>query len=68
MEKDRRTDNWGGYHDYNRDPRQYHFPRSTKEIGWGEYEPQVGKDSKLNWWMIAFFVVLVLLLVKLGNV
>ena len=35
-EKDWRTDNWGGYHDYNRDPRQYHYPRSTKEIGWGE--------------------------------
>lgn len=37
MYKDSRTDNWGGYHDYNRDPNQYHFPRSTREIGWGFY-------------------------------
>lgn len=70
-EKDRRTDNWGGYWDYNRDPRQYHFPHSTKEIGWGDYQPQLGKfgkksDDKVNWWVIGFFVLLFLLLHNLG--
>ena len=69
-EKDRRTDNWGGYWDYNRDPRQYHFPRSTKEIGWGNYEPNfIGhkkSTEKINWWIIGFFVLLFLLLHNLG--
>ena len=69
MEKDRRTDNWGGYHDYNRDPRQYHFPRSTKEIGWGEYQPSFKghkRHEHINWWIVGFFVVLFLLLHNLG--
>ena len=68
-EKDRRTDNWGGYHDYNRDPRQYHFPRTTKEIGWGDYQPQLDKidvSKGINWWMVAFFVLLFLVLHNIG--
>jgi hypothetical protein len=70
-EKDRRTDNWGGYHDYNRDPRQYHFPNSTRDIGWGEYHPQLDSfdnspRESINWWIVGFFVVLFLLLHNLG--
>ena len=70
MQKDRRTDNWGGYWDYNRDPRQYHYPHSTKEIGWGEYQPQFkgtkSPSEKINWWIVGFFVLLFLLLHNLG--
>jgi hypothetical protein len=70
-EKDRRTDNWGGYHDYNRDPRQYHFPNSTRDIGWGEYQSQLDRfdnspRENINWWIVGFFVVLFLLLHNLG--
>jgi hypothetical protein len=65
-QKDWRTDNWANRPDIGRDPRQYHFPRSTKEIGWGEYQPHIGKDNKLNWWMVAFFIVLFLLFDKFG--
>jgi hypothetical protein len=69
-EKDRRTDNWGGYHDYNRDPRQYHFPNSTRDLGWGEYQPQFDGHKKptesINWWIVGFFVVLFLLLHNIG--
>jgi hypothetical protein len=68
MEKDWRTDNWAGHkptkYQYN-DPN-LHFPRSTREIGWGDYTPQVGKESNVNWWMIGFFVVLFLLFHNLG--
>ena len=42
--QDRRTDNWGGYRDYNRDPNQYHFAKSTKELGWGWYR-SLDKDQ-----------------------
>lgn len=41
MYKDSRTDNWGGYHDNNRDPRNYHYARSTHELGWGFYRSDI---------------------------
>ena len=46
--QDRRTDNWGGYRDYNRDPNQYHFAKSTKELGWGWYR-SLDKDQPLEY-------------------
>ena len=59
-EKDRRTDNWGGYH----------FPNSTRDLGWGEYQPQFDGHKKptegINWWIVGFFVVLFLLLHNIG--
>ncbi len=38
-EKDWRTDNWGGHKpmSYNQNDPNMHFPRSTKEVGWGWY-------------------------------
>jgi len=72
-EKDRRTDNWGGHKptkwNYN-DPNM-HFPRSTKEIGWGDYEPSFrGHKEKsgdhINSWIVGFFVLLFLLLHNIG--
>lgn len=71
-EKDWRTDNWAGHKPtkYHYNDRNMHFPRSTKEIGWGNYEPQLDKigspPDKINWWIIGFFVVLFLLLHNLG--
>lgn len=71
MEKDWRTDNWAGHkptkYRYN-DPNM-HFPRSTKEIGWGEYQPQFKgfkKEQNINWWVVGFFVLLFLLLHNIG--
>lgn len=72
-EKDWRTDNWAGHkptkYRYN-DPNM-HFPRSTKEIGWGNYEPSFDglrntRHDKINWWVVGFFVLLFLLLHNLG--
>ena len=71
-EKDSRTDNWAGHKPtkwhYN-DPNM-HFPRSTKEIGWGDYEPSFvspkSKSEQINWWVVGFFVSLFLLLHNLG--
>jgi hypothetical protein len=73
-EKDSRTDNWAGHKPtkwhYN-DPNM-HFPRSTKEIGWGDYEPSFKGHKKsidhINWWVVGFFVLLFLLLHNLGIV
>ena len=71
MEKDWRTDNWAGHKptkwNYN-DPNM-HFPRSTKEIGWGNYEPSFKghkRHEHINWWMLGFFVVSFLFLHNLG--
>ena len=70
MEKDRRTDNWGGYHDYNRDPRQYHFPRSTKELGWGEYRPQFKgfkrSPIRVDYLMIVVFAIIIYVFYRVG--
>jgi len=72
MQKDTRTDNWAGHKPtkYNYNDPNLHFPRSTKEIGWGEYQPQlkgIKRGSEhINWWMIGFFVVLILLFHNLG--
>ena len=71
-EKDSRTDNWAGHkptkYRYN-DPGTQ-FPRSTKEIGWGNYEPSFTGHKKpaekINWWVVGFFVLLFLLLHNLG--
>jgi hypothetical protein len=72
-EKDSRTDNWAGHKptkwNYN-DPNM-HFPRSTKEIGWGDYQPNFKglkekSDEHINWWIVGFFVVLFLLLHNIG--
>lgn len=71
-EKDWRTDNWGGHkpvHYRHNDPNLY-FPRTTKEIGWGNYEPSFTGHKKpverINWWGVGFFVLLFLLLHNLG--
>ena len=67
-EKDWRTDNWGGYHDYNRDPNYYRFPRTMKEAGWhGPYEHyNPKKGDSIRWWLLVFFIVLFFWLTNLG--
>lgn len=74
MQKDWRTDNWAGHKpvSYRYNDRNLYFPRTTKEIGWGDYEPQFTgfkkPSQKINWWMVGFFVLLFLLLHNLGIV
>lgn len=65
-EKDWRTDNWGGYHDYNRDPRQYHFPHTAKEIGWSYPDKSVETSdfpSMTTLVVVAVIVVVLLFLI-----
>lgn len=65
MYKDSRTDNWGGYHDHNRDPRNYHFARSTRELGWGFYrsdiQPTEYHEQRFSLSTIFFAIAIILL-------
>ena len=69
MYKDSRTDNWGGYHDHNRDPRNYHFARSTRELGWGFYRSDVPAPEYVEGrYSISSFLMLFALLLLIAAV